>query len=83
VVLDTLAWSSYRLGDIDSAKKLLALANAGQSTIAQLRFHYGAVLIASGDRVKGQDIIRTTLNDNYPGRDEAYEMLNISLGKAP
>jgi hypothetical protein len=81
VVLDTLAWSSYRLGDIDTAKKLLTQVNAGQSTIAQLRFHYGAVLIASGDPVKGQDIIRTTLNDNYPGRDEAEEMLKIV--KAP
>jgi tetratricopeptide (TPR) repeat protein len=83
VVLDTLAWSDYRLGEIEDAKKLLNLVNAGQSPIAQLRFHYGAVLIASGDRAKGQDIVRTTLNDNYPGRDEAEEMLKISPVKAP
>jgi predicted Zn-dependent protease len=82
VVLDTLAWSSYRLGDIETARNLLTLVNAGQSTIAQLRFHYGAVLIASGDRAKGQDIIRTTLNDHYPGRDEAEEMMQISPAKA-
>jgi predicted Zn-dependent protease len=83
VVLDTLAWSSYRLGDIDSAKKLLTLANADKSAIAQLRFHYGAVLIAAGDPVKGQEIIRTTLNDNYPGRDEAGEILKVASVKAP
>jgi predicted Zn-dependent protease len=83
VVLDTLAWSNYRLGEVEDAKKLLSLANAGQSPISQLRFHYGAVLIASGDRAKGQDIIRTTLNDNYPGRDEAEEMLKINPVKAP
>jgi tetratricopeptide (TPR) repeat protein len=74
-VLDTLAWSDYRLGEFERAKKLLRLANADQSPNPQLRFHYGAVLIASGERTKGQEIIRNTLNDTYPGRTEADEIL--------
>jgi hypothetical protein len=42
----------------------------------QLRYHYGAVLIALGDRAKGQKIIKDTLNDAYPGRNEAEKLLS-------
>jgi len=75
-ILDTLAWSDYRLGELEKAKELLNLANADRSTNSQMRFHYGAVLIALGEQVKGQEIIKNTLNDNYPGRDEAEKILN-------
>jgi tetratricopeptide (TPR) repeat protein len=80
-ILDTLAWSDYRLGDFEKAKELLNLANAGQSSNPQLRFHYGAVLIALGD-MKGQKIIKDTLTDTYPGRNEAEKIL-ISSAKTP
>jgi tetratricopeptide (TPR) repeat protein len=74
-ILDTLAWSNYRLGDFGKAKELLNLANADQSSNLQMRFHYGAVLIALGERVKGQEIIKNTLKDTYPGRNEAEEIM--------
>ena len=74
-ILDTLAWSNYRLGDFGKAKELLNLANADQSSNPQMRFHYGAVLIALGERAKGQEIIKSTLKDAYPGRNEAEEIL--------
>jgi tetratricopeptide (TPR) repeat protein len=74
-VLDTLAWSDYRLGDFEKAKELLDLANADQSSNPQLRFHYGAVLIALGEQAKGQKIIENTFNDTYPGRNEAEDIL--------
>jgi tetratricopeptide (TPR) repeat protein len=70
-ILDSLAWSDYRLGDFGKAKELLNLANADQSANPQLRFHYGAVLIALGEDKRGQEIIRSTLKDTYPGRNEA------------
>jgi tetratricopeptide (TPR) repeat protein len=73
-ILDTLAWSDYRLGDFEKAKALLDLAGAEQSGNPQLRFHYGAVLIALGE-IKGKKIIEDTLNDNYPGRDEAKKII--------
>jgi len=75
-ITDTLAWSDYRLGDIENAKKLLSSVNAEQSAIPQLRYHYGAVLIALGDRAKGQKIIKETLNEGYPGRNEAEQLLS-------
>jgi tetratricopeptide (TPR) repeat protein len=74
-VLDTLAWSNYRLGDFKRAKDLLDAANADHSSNPQLLFHYGAVLIALGENAKGQGIIKNTLNDAYPGRSEAEKLL--------
>jgi tetratricopeptide (TPR) repeat protein len=74
-ILDTLAWSNYRLGDPGKAKELLVLANVNQSSSPQLRFHYGAVLVALGDFVKGRQMIDSTLNDTYSGRNEAEEIL--------
>jgi tetratricopeptide (TPR) repeat protein len=73
--IDTLAWSSYRLGEFQKAKELLSQIKADQSENPQLRFHYGAVLVALGDDVRGQKIIKTTLNDSYPGRNEAQQMV--------
>jgi predicted Zn-dependent protease len=74
-ILDTLAWSDYRLGDFKMAKDLLDLAKADQSSNPQLRFHFGAALIALGENAKGQGIIKSTLNDAYPGRSEAEKLL--------
>jgi tetratricopeptide (TPR) repeat protein len=74
-ILDTLAWSNYRLGDFKKAKYLLDAANADHSSNPQLRFHYGAILIALGENVKGQGMIQNTLNDAYPGRSEAEKLL--------
>jgi predicted Zn-dependent protease len=75
VITDTLAWSSYRLGDLQKAKQLLAQVKADQSSNPQLRFHYGAILVALGDDTRGQRLIKTTLNDSYPGRNEAQQMV--------
>jgi tetratricopeptide (TPR) repeat protein len=75
-IVDTLAWSDYRLEDFAKAKDLLSSVDAEHSTLPQLRFHYGAVVIALGDRANGQNIIRETLNDNYPGRKEAARLVS-------
>jgi tetratricopeptide (TPR) repeat protein len=74
-IIDTLAWSDYRLGDFQRAKELLGRVKADQSPNPQLRFHYGAVLVALGDDSRGQKIIKATLNDSYPGRNEAQQMV--------
>jgi hypothetical protein len=69
-ILDTLAWSDYRLGDFEKAKGLLILAKADQSSNPQMRFHDGAVLVALGEPTKGEQIIKDTLDDGYPGDTE-------------
>ena len=75
-IVDTLAWSDYRLEDFAKAKDLLSSVNASQSELPELRFHYGAVMMALGDRAGGQQIIKETLNDTYPGRSEAEKLLS-------
>jgi tetratricopeptide (TPR) repeat protein len=74
-IVDTMAWLSYRLGDYQKAKDLLGQANSEQSSDPLLKFHYGAVLIATGEPMKGRKMIDETLTQNYPGRDEAKRLV--------
>jgi tetratricopeptide (TPR) repeat protein len=74
-ILDTIAWLNYRLGSYQSAKDLLVRANADKSANAQLRFHYGAVLIALGDKEAGRTMVKATLNQTFPGREEAEQLM--------
>lgn len=75
-IADTIAWADYRLGDFASAKRLLAQAGADRSNDAQMRFHYGAILIASGEKDGGRTLIKTVLDRNFPGRTEAQDLVN-------
>ena len=70
-VLDTIAWADYRLGDLVRARALLDEAQAGSSTVPDLRFHYAAVLIGNGDTQSGQAILKTVLNQRFSGQAEA------------
>lgn len=81
-ILDTLAWLNYRLGDLQQAKSLLKEANADQSSNPQIRFHYGAVLVALGESAEGQRIVKTTLNDVFPGRSEAEKLVRDQASAA-
>lgn len=74
-LLDTLAWLDYRLGDMEAAKALLVRAKADTSSNPQLRYHYGAVLIALGDKEGGRKAIRSALAQPFPGRDDAERLL--------
>lgn len=74
-ILDTLAWLDYRLGDFQSAKALLVKAKADASPNPQLRFHYGAVLIALGDKDVGRSMLKSALNEAFPGHAEAEQLL--------
>ena len=74
-ILDTLAWLDYRLGDLQSAKDLLVRAKADTSPNPQLRYHYGAVLIALGDKDAGRSAVKAALAQQFPGHDEAERLL--------
>ena len=74
-ILDTLAWLDYRLGDLQSAKDLLVRAKADTSPNPQLRYHYGAVLIALGEKDAGRSAVKAALAQQFPGRDEAERLL--------
>jgi tetratricopeptide (TPR) repeat protein len=74
-IADTLAWADYRLGEVQRAKDLLGKVRAELSPNPQIRFHYGAILIALGETTKGESLIKTTLADAYPGREEAGRLI--------
>jgi tetratricopeptide (TPR) repeat protein len=74
-VTDTLAWADYRLGELQRANDLLGKVRADLSPNPQIRFHYGAILIAVGETTKGEGLIKTTLADTYPGREEAGRLI--------
>ena len=72
-IMDTLAWANYRLGDAAAAKLLLERIHADHAA-PQLRFHYGAVLMATGDNENGRALIKSALSENFPGREEAQTL---------
>lgn len=75
-ILDTLAWIDYRLGDYQSAKDLLIKAKADTSDSPQLRFHYGAVLMALGEKDAGRSALKGALGRAaFPGQAEAEHLL--------
>lgn len=73
-IVDTLAWADYRLGDPSAAKALLERIHADHSA-PQLRYHYGAVLMATGDKENGRALIKAVLSENFPGREEAQGLV--------
>ena len=74
-IADTLAWAAYRLGEVQRARDVLGKVRADLSPNPQIRFHYGAILIALGETTKGESLIKTTLADAYPGREEAGRLI--------
>lgn len=75
-ILDTLAWLDYRLGDYQNARALLLKAKADTSQNPQLRFHYGAVLMALGDKDAGRTAVKGALGQSaFPGQAEAERLL--------
>ena len=75
LVLDTIAWLNYRLGEYQVAKALLERAGADTHENPQLRFHYGAVLMALGESEAGAEILSTTVGFDFPGQEEAARLL--------
>lgn len=58
---DTVAWAPYRLGRFDEALDEIAAARALGADDARLRFHEGAVLLASGAAADGEGLLTAAL----------------------
>jgi tetratricopeptide (TPR) repeat protein len=58
---DLLAWALYRLGRFDEAAAEIMAARAIGADDARLRFHDGAIALASGDGARGVALIRRAL----------------------
>lgn len=77
ILLDTLGWVYYRLGDMPQATTLLARAATAENAPQQIHYHYGAVLLKDNqpDLAKQQLEIAVKDNPKYPGADEAKRLL--------
>jgi len=64
-VIDSMGWVKFKLGKTDEALKYLARAHSLNQD-PEISAHYGEVLIASGDREKGAEILRAAIKAN-PG----------------
>jgi tetratricopeptide (TPR) repeat protein len=77
LVLDTLAWIQFKLGDLSQARENLteALAQAPENPV--FNYHMGAVLMESGNSLEAKQRLETALasKQNFEGRDKAEELL--------
>lgn len=69
-VVDTIAWLDYRLGNFDEAKALLSRIDAEHSASPQRRFHFAAVLLATGDKAAGLTLLDALKGASFPGSAE-------------
>jgi tetratricopeptide (TPR) repeat protein len=77
VLIDTLGWVQYRLGNVPQAVTLLGRAVGTGDAPAQFRFHYGAALLKADmkEQAKAQLEAATAKGANYPGIEEAKKLL--------
>jgi tetratricopeptide (TPR) repeat protein len=77
MLLDTLGWVQYRLGEIDDALLLLQTASKKNGSDPQIHYHLGMALRAKGDNagaaIELQKAVAT--NEPYRGLDEAKQAL--------
>jgi len=77
--LDTLGWVYYRLGLNQQAQTILErVVSFDQTLPEQVYYHYGAILLRSGQNQPAkQQLIRAVAgNVPFPGLDEAKRMLH-------
>jgi tetratricopeptide (TPR) repeat protein len=61
---DARAWALYRAGRAAEAKPLAAAANRFHTPDAQLLYHHGAILIATGEKAAGAKLVKQALDLN-------------------
>ena len=83
LLLDTLGWVYYRLGEHDKAQRLLERAVEGEPNVPVLRYHLGMVYLAQNKQQLAIEQLRAATEQaevEYPGRDEAKQTLAELVG---
>lgn len=77
MLLDTLGWVYFRLGDMAQATTLLARAAAAENAPQQIHYHYGVVLLRANQPVLAKEHLELAVKDNpkYPGSEDAKRLL--------
>lgn len=64
--IDTLSWLYYRQGKYNQAQSLME-RNASLGPLSpNMHYHYGAILLASGNKVRAREELQKALLDNAP-----------------
>ena len=75
--MDTLGWIYRDSGQLEKSVELLrdALRQAPQDN--ETRYHYAVVLVESGDKERGREILTSLTNseDQFPSRELAEQLL--------
>ncbi len=83
LLLDTLGWVYYRLGDHDKAQRLLEQAVEGEPNVLVLRYHLGMNYLAQDKQQLAIEQLRAATKESevdYPGKDIAERTLAELLG---
>jgi len=78
-VLDTLGWIYYKMGDYRHAQEMLTKALAKAPSSAMINYHYGAVLLKTGQVDKGRERLNWAVQsgEEFTGRKEALNILGM------
>ena len=83
LLLDTLGWVHYRLGDHDQAQRFLERAVDGEPNLPELRYHLGMTYLAQNKEQLAIEQLRAATElpgTDYQGKDEAERTLAELLG---
>jgi cellulose synthase operon protein C len=78
LLMDTVGWVYFRVGNMTQATTYLERAAAADHAPPQIHYHYGALLLKENhpDQAKEQLQAAVPPNANYPGSDEAKRLLS-------
>ncbi|MCK5394843.1 MAG: PEP-CTERM system TPR-repeat protein PrsT [Gammaproteobacteria bacterium] len=76
-ILDTYGWVLLQQGQASRGLHLIQQALEQMPDNHEIRYHYAAALIKTGDTDKGKEQLKSLLNENkaFIGRDEAQRLL--------
>lgn len=73
VVLDTVGWVYYKIGDYAEAVKVLKVVTEKAPTVAVFNYHLGMAMYKMGDKAAAKTYLTSALakNDDFPGKADA------------
>lgn len=81
-IADTLGWLHVQRGAPAEGLPLLTQASAGLPDQAEVRYHLGVALAATGDGAKALETLQASLTKgDFPGREDAQKRVDALLKK--
>lgn len=76
-IMDTAAWISYRKGELEKARDILAPFAAKTRQMSTIQYHLGMIYLGLGEKEPAAEALAAALEDgrDFPGKDEARRSL--------